>query len=1125
MDIWSNPACRPPHGFRRWRLLCDALAVTLIAMLACAAAGCRRPRDGKSYYGSNEYRPPAAVPVDTVVVDSERPPGLNLLLDDVSGASGDTGNFRPGDRVTVTFRITLDDGYELPISELDSLEAHISGPTFNYQRVIGEIEVIPSIGEVPDEIEYNEDGSYTWSFPPLPEEYIDPPNYTGANPDGVLSGSPLLDGTYTLVLAAYKNYTWGTKAYKDLANATRDFLLGDALLLESREVVTDANCGRCHDELEAHTRGLPGGGSRKEVRTCVTCHVAGAEDWNDPLVAGGTPGVSVEFKVMIHRIHNGAHLPSVVGVATNPGGSRSYLVGPQPYVVVSSELEILDFSAASFPWMPSGYFAYLYAADGATYTGTGGNGPMPRDTGYSALPLGSKLMEDKVRTGLVACTACHGDPDGAGPLDPPAQGTLAETQATRRACGSCHDDVDWSLDYASNGASMGPQPDDSGCASCHVGTSNSLDTVNAHTHPYTNSALNPGVHIDVTGVSPGSGPLGNYMPGDAVSVTFGVTDEAGADVLLRTLTRLQMIVSGPTSNTQVVIPGIAPYDTNWRKSSPFTGTGTISTPSIDPLAVQQVLCVNFTGANTFSVEGSVGGVYAAGLAVPDPGSIGPLTYGGVTFTITDGGTNFVAGDRWYFEVIPVASSYTMRVPMDFALERLGIAGTGPFTAANLPLYWGRQTVFERTAVSAGTVTGPAVTQLQQRYVVLDASTLATSGIGGGSIAVGDRVVLDSGLATEEYLTIGRIQTSDDTTFLDLGTSDRMWFTTPMRYTHAAGAPLLECTLTAMREGPHYTVTGSPLGTITEVGGFTAGRTIVISYRTDGRFGWRRTAADSLQSYYPAPNFDSDDFDQTAGEWKNMPFVSGTYSVGLWANRDYTVDPSGAVVATEAWNLLASDNTTYRAISPPAIEQFLFGSAIAVEPRRVISSGENCNSCHGELMFHGNGRSGLDTCLLCHTAPGTEDAAKYSYNSWYVTATPRTTVDFRELIHKVHRGHELALGSSYRVNGVFLGVPYPFSAEDIVFPPMRGGTQACTKCHGDPPEPGGAGTWEVPANRNHPTAQTVPVREWRSACGSCHDSGDSAAHIDLNTSPSGEESCGACHGIGATYSVGIVHRNR
>ena len=52
----------------------------------------------------------------------------------------------------------------------------------------------------------------------------------------------------------------------------------------------------------------------------------------------------------------------------------------------------------------------------------------------------------------------------------PAQGDLHRSQPSRRACGSCHDDIDWTLPYTSNQSTMPPQLNDSACLFCHVPT-------------------------------------------------------------------------------------------------------------------------------------------------------------------------------------------------------------------------------------------------------------------------------------------------------------------------------------------------------------------------------------------------------------------------------------------------------------------------------------------------------------------------------------------------------------------------------------------------------------------------------------------------------------------------------
>ena len=63
-----------------------------------------------------------------------------------------------------------------------------------------------------------------------------------------------------------------------------------------RDVVRTESCNRCHQDLTAH-------GRRHSVELCVLCHTPQSTD--------ATTENTVDFKVMIHRIHAGAELPSV----------------------------------------------------------------------------------------------------------------------------------------------------------------------------------------------------------------------------------------------------------------------------------------------------------------------------------------------------------------------------------------------------------------------------------------------------------------------------------------------------------------------------------------------------------------------------------------------------------------------------------------------------------------------------------------------------------------------------------------------------------------------------------------------------------------------------------------------
>jgi len=81
----------------------------------------------------------------------------------------------------------------------------------------------------------------------------------------------------------------------------------------ARDIVLTATCNQCHGELTAH-------GTRVDTRLCVTCHNPGS--W-----VAGPPNTSVDFKVMIHKIHYnnaGAALPSVLAGTPYKIGSKDF---------------------------------------------------------------------------------------------------------------------------------------------------------------------------------------------------------------------------------------------------------------------------------------------------------------------------------------------------------------------------------------------------------------------------------------------------------------------------------------------------------------------------------------------------------------------------------------------------------------------------------------------------------------------------------------------------------------------------------------------------------------------------------------------------------------------------------
>jgi OmcA/MtrC family decaheme c-type cytochrome len=124
-----------------------------------------------------------------------------------------------------------------------------------------------------------------------------------------------------------------------------------------RNIVATAKCNQCHAQITGH-------GNRVDTKLCVTCHNPGS--W-----VAGAPATTVDFKVMIHKIHYAPNLPSV-------------LAGT-PYVVSGR-----DFSGVLFPQDVRNCTLCHDATPGATNT----------------TPQGDNW---KNRPNMDACGACHDD--------------------------------------------------------------------------------------------------------------------------------------------------------------------------------------------------------------------------------------------------------------------------------------------------------------------------------------------------------------------------------------------------------------------------------------------------------------------------------------------------------------------------------------------------------------------------------------------------------------------------------------------------------------------------------------------------------------------------------------------
>lgn len=296
--------------------------------------------------------------------------------------------------------------------------------------------------------------------------------------------------TTTVGIAGNRNLTQfnlGT----NYAGATFDFVPNGSAVTVTRDVIKTASCATCHDQLSFH------GGYAQGMNMCVLCH--------QPQNADPGTGNSLDLKVMIHKIHDGANLPSVVGTATTPG---------VPYQIIGYMNSVNDFSKVVDP------------AD------------------------------------VRRCEVCHSQKTGA------AQATAYLNEPTAAACGSCHDNVNFSTGVNHVG---GPQVDDKQCHNCHVPQgqlafdasikgAHIVPADTALTYPQNPNPLITGDQVTITGVT-------NTLAGQNPVITFTVQDTLGNPLPMSVIEDLNFTMAGPTSDygytsfgSDVTTPGYVTED-------------------------------------------------------------------------------------------------------------------------------------------------------------------------------------------------------------------------------------------------------------------------------------------------------------------------------------------------------------------------------------------------------------------------------------------------------------------------------------------------------------------------------------------------------------------------------------
>jgi OmcA/MtrC family decaheme c-type cytochrome len=193
---------------------------------------------------------------------------------------------------------------------------------------------------------------------------------------------------------------------------------------------------------------------------------------------------------------------------------------------------------------------------------------------------------------------------------------------------------------------------------------------------------------------------------------------------------------------------------------------------------------------------------------------------------------------------------------------------------------------------------------------------------------------------------------------------------------------------------------------------------------------------------------------------------------------------------------------------------------------VVVEEEKCDRCHGDLRFHGDLRTEVRYCVVCHDPWATDEARRPDVDP---ASNPPQTIDMKVMVHRIHTGEELQ--NDYTVYGFGApptGLPgAPVNFNEVLYP---GDRRDCEACHAEEtyvlPPPDGAIATVIRAEGTvvpQPDAVRPPST---AACTGCHDGDDTLTHAMLNsivTSPTEwRDSCSVCHGEGKEFATTEVH---
>jgi OmcA/MtrC family decaheme c-type cytochrome len=311
-------------------------------------------------------------------------------------------------------------------SPLSALTATIAGPTTDFTEFWqARVQGSGSVGTLVAVDAAN--GIFDYTFPPTTNPASPPCTESTAKRDCNIPATAT--GSYQIAFEA--NWTPPTTgAQRIVANPPRLAFAVTGAKVDRRTIVDNARCNGCHFDLSFH------GGGRKDANYCVMCHNPNnANDERISRVEGSTVlAESVDFRVMIHKIHMGEELSQPYILGGNPAPTVANPVGaPENFAEVRYPRPRTACAAChtGTTWMLPMTASAKYAP--STLVELTCSEPAANDTdNYCTAPFWTITKTTKIAPEGSVCTSCHDAPYTA------AHAVLNTTSGGVEACATCH---------------------------------------------------------------------------------------------------------------------------------------------------------------------------------------------------------------------------------------------------------------------------------------------------------------------------------------------------------------------------------------------------------------------------------------------------------------------------------------------------------------------------------------------------------------------------------------------------------------------------------------------------------------------------------------------------------------